>query len=136
MNIITNSSSHKRSNITYDVYFVIMNLYTKMTLYILVTKKIIVIELTKIIFEHIMLKFNVSKKVVFDKNLIFINVYWVDICYHMKMKKTIKHRLSLANWRLNRTSKSKSKAFFTSVLLRKANRMNQIFVFDRVRVSK
>ncbi len=51
-------------------------------------------------------------------------------------EKTIKHRFSFANWRSNRTSKSKSKALLTSVLLWKANWMSQISVLDRVRVSK
>ncbi len=51
-------------------------------------------------------------------------------------EKTIKHHFSLANEWSDRTSKSKFKAFFTSVLLRKANRMNQISVLDQVRVSK
>ncbi len=51
-------------------------------------------------------------------------------------EKTIKHRFSFADERSNRTSKSKSRTLFTSVLLRKVNRMSQISVFDRVRVSK
>jgi hypothetical protein len=89
MNFITNFSSSKRSNVDYDACLVIVNCYIKMTLYILVSKKIIVAELTKIIFEHVMLKFDVSKKVVFDKNSVFISVYWVDICYHMKTKKRL-----------------------------------------------
>ncbi len=75
MNFITNFSSSKRSNVVYNACLVIVNRYTKMTLYILVTKKITVAELTKIIFEHVMLKFDASKKVVFDKDLVFINVY-------------------------------------------------------------
>ncbi len=75
MNFITNLLSNKRSDVVYDAYLVIVNRYIKMTLYIFVTKKIIVAELTKIIFEHVILKFDVSKKVVFNKDSIFINVY-------------------------------------------------------------
>ncbi len=75
MNFITNLSSSKRSNVVYDACFVIVNRYIKMTLYIFVTKKITVAELTEIIFEHVMLKFDVSKEVVFDKDSVFINVY-------------------------------------------------------------
>jgi hypothetical protein len=92
MNFITDFSSSKRSDVVYDACLVIVNRYIKMTLYILVTKKIIVAKLTKIIFEHVMLKFDASKKVVFNKDSVFINAYWVHICYHMK----IKRRLNIA----------------------------------------
>jgi hypothetical protein len=45
-------------------------------------------------------------------------------------KKTIKHHFSFADRRSNKTSKSKFEAFFTSVLLRKADWMNKILIFD------
>ncbi len=45
-------------------------------------------------------------------------------------KKTIKHRFSFANERTNRTLKSKFKTLFTSVLLRKTNKMSKLFIFD------
>jgi hypothetical protein len=51
-------------------------------------------------------------------------------------EKISKHRLSFTDRRLNKMSKSKFEAFFTSVLLRKANRMNKILVFDWIRLLK
>jgi hypothetical protein len=87
MNFITNLSFNKRSNDVYESVFVIINRYIKMTFYIFVTKKIIAIELTKIIFDHVMLKYDASKNVVSNKEFVFTNAYWTDICYHMKMKK-------------------------------------------------
>ncbi len=74
------------------------------------------------------------------------NRFWQRFNLHQRLlsrhllshedEKTIKYRFSLANWWSDWTSKLKFKAFFTSVLFRKANRMNQISVFDWVRVSK
>jgi hypothetical protein len=92
MNFITDLSSSKRSNDVYDFVLVIINRYIKMTFYIFVTKKITIVELTKIIFDHVMLKYDVSKDVVSNKEFVFTSAYWANICYHMKMKR----RLSIA----------------------------------------
>jgi hypothetical protein len=92
MNFITNLSSSKRSNDVYDFVLVIINRYIKMTLYISVTKKITIVELTKIIFDHVMLKYDASKDVVSNREFVFTSAYWTNICYHLK----IKRRLSIA----------------------------------------
>jgi hypothetical protein len=89
MNFITKFSFNKRSNDVYDFVLVIINRYIKMTLYIFVTKKIIAIELAKIIFDHVMFKYNASKDVVSNREFVFTSAYWTDICYHMKMKKRL-----------------------------------------------
>ncbi len=89
MNFITNLSSNKRSNNVYDFVLVIINRYIKMTFYIFVTKKIIVVELTKLIFDHVMFQYNASKNVVLNREFVFTSAYWADICYHMKMKKRL-----------------------------------------------
>jgi hypothetical protein len=60
-----------------------------MTFYIFVMKKIIAIKLTKIIFNHVMLKYDASKNVVSNKEFVFTSAYWTDICYHMKMKRRL-----------------------------------------------
>jgi hypothetical protein len=82
-------SFNKHSNDVYDFVLVIINRYIKMTFYIFVTKKIIVIELTKIIFDHVMLKYDMSKDVVLNREFVFTNAYWTNICYHMKMKRRL-----------------------------------------------
>jgi hypothetical protein len=89
MNFITNFSLNKRSNDVYDFVLVIINRYIKMTFYIFVTKKIIAIKLTKIIFDHVMLKYDASKNVVSNKEFVFTDAYWTDIYYHMKMKRRL-----------------------------------------------
>jgi hypothetical protein len=89
MNFITNLLFNKRSDDVYDFVLVIINRYIKMTFYIFVTKKIIAIELAKIIFDHVMLKYDASKDVVSNREFVFTNAYWTNICYHMKMKKRL-----------------------------------------------
>jgi hypothetical protein len=89
MNFITNLSLSKRSNDFYDSVLVIINRYIKMTLYISVTKKITTVELTKIIFDHVIFKYDASKDVVSNKEFVFTSAYWTNICYHMKMKKRL-----------------------------------------------
>jgi hypothetical protein len=60
-----------------------------MTFYTFVTKKIIAIELTKIIFDQMMFKYDALKNVVSNKEFVFTSAYWADICYHMKMKRRL-----------------------------------------------
>jgi hypothetical protein len=89
MNFITNLSFNKRLNDVYDFVFMIINRYIKITFYIFVTKKITIVELTKIIFDHVMFKYDVSKSIISNKEFVFTNAYWTNICYHMKMKKLL-----------------------------------------------
>ncbi len=67
----------------------IINCYIKITFYIFVTKKIIAIELTNIIFDHVMLKYDTSKDVVSNREFVFTSAYWTNICYHMKIKRRL-----------------------------------------------
>jgi hypothetical protein len=89
MNFITIFLFNKCLNDVYDFVLVIINLYIKMTLYIFVTKKITIVELTKIVFDHVMFKYNVSKNVVSNKEFVFTNAYWINIYYHMKIKRRL-----------------------------------------------
>lgn len=89
MNFITDFSFNKHFDSVYDVIFVIVDRYTKMIQYISITKKLIATNLIEIIFEKIVLKFDASKNIVFDKESIFINAYWFDICYHLKIKRRL-----------------------------------------------
>ena len=75
MNFITNFSSNKHKNHVYDVCLMIVNKYTKMILYIFVTKKINVVDLIEILFEKIILMFEMSTDIDFNRKSIFTNAY-------------------------------------------------------------
>ena len=87
MNFITNFSSNKHKNHVYDVCLMIVNKYTKMILYIFITKKFNVVNLIEILFEKIVLMFETSTNIVFDRKSIFTNAYWSIICFHLKTKR-------------------------------------------------
>ena len=87
MNFIINFSSNKHKNHVYNVCLIIVNKYTKMILYIFVTKKINVVDLIEILFEKIVLMFETSTDIVFDRKSIFTNAYWSIICFHLKTKR-------------------------------------------------
>ncbi len=89
MNFIMNFSLNKRLNNVYDFVFVIINRYIKITFYIFITKQIIVVELTKIIFDNMMHKYDTTKYVVSNREFVFTNAYWANICYHMKIKRRL-----------------------------------------------
>jgi hypothetical protein len=74
-NFITDLSSSKRSNDVYDSVLVIINRYIKMTFYISVTKKITIVKLAEIIFDHVMLKYDASKDVVSNEEFVFTSAY-------------------------------------------------------------
>ena len=86
MNFITNFSSNKYKNHVYDVCLMIVNKYTKMILYIFVTKKINVVDLIEILFEKIVLIFETSINIIFDRKSIFTNAYWSVIYFYLKTK--------------------------------------------------
>ena len=75
MNIIISLLSSKCRNNMYDVILVIVDHYIKMTQYISVNKTFNAMKLADIFFKQIMCCFETSKKIVSDKDSIFINSF-------------------------------------------------------------
>ena len=57
--------------------------------YILVIIKIIVVKLTKFFFEKIVLRYDVSNDIMNNKKFVFINAFWLIVCYHVKIKQKL-----------------------------------------------
>jgi len=91
MNFITDLSSSKWKEVVYDSILMIVNHYMKMTRYLFTKKTLTVVELTELFFEQIALKYEISNNIIIDRNSLFINAFWSEICYHAK----IKQRLSI-----------------------------------------
>ena len=87
MNFIIGLSSSKREDVVYDAILVIVNKCTKMIKYLLMIIKIDVAELTKLFFEQIVLRFDMSADIVNNKNSLFINIFWSAFYYHAKIKR-------------------------------------------------
>ena len=86
MNIITDLSSCKWDNSIYNVILMIVNCYIKMTKYTSISKTLIAIELADIFFKKLICWYDIFKKIVSDRDSIFISSYWLEICYQTKIK--------------------------------------------------
>ena len=84
--------SNKRRDVVYDFILMIIDRYIKMIKYVSIIKKIDVAKLTKMFFEKIILRFNMSDEIVSDRKFVFTNAFWFAICYHAR----IRRRLNIA----------------------------------------
>ncbi len=75
MNFVTNLSSSKRREVVYNLIFVIINRCIKMIKYILIITRINVVKLTKVFFEKIILRFNMSVNIISNKDSVFISAF-------------------------------------------------------------
>ena len=89
MNFVTSLSSNKRREVVYDSIFVIIDRCIKMIQYIFVIKKIDVAQLTKVFFEKIVLRFDMSNEIVSDKDSIFTSAFWSTICFHARIRRRL-----------------------------------------------
>ena len=89
MNFITDLSSSKWKKVVYDLIFMIVDHYMKMTRYLSMKKTLTVVELAKLFFEKIALRYEISSNIIIDKDNLFINAFWSEICYHVKMKQRL-----------------------------------------------
>ena len=75
MNFVIELFSSKRRDVVYNSILMIIDRYIKMNKYISIIKKIDVAELTKVFFEKIVLRFDMSDEIINDRNSVFINEF-------------------------------------------------------------
>ena len=75
MNFMIDLSSSKRENVVYNAIFIIINNYIKMNKYLSMIIKIDIAKFEKLLFEKIVLRFNISVDIINDKNFLFINTF-------------------------------------------------------------
>ena len=75
MNFIIDLSLSKRENIVFNAILMIIDKYTKIIKYLSMIIKIDAAKLTKLFFEKIVLRFDMSINIINDKNSLFINVF-------------------------------------------------------------
>ena len=75
MNFIIKLSLSKRENIVYNFIFVIINRCTKIIQYISIIVKLDIAKLTKFFFIEIVLIYNMFKKIINNKEFLFINIF-------------------------------------------------------------
>ena len=92
MNFITEFSFSKLKKLIYDAYLIVIDRYIKMILYISIIKRINAMKLINVIFEKIVLIYDAFDNIMSNREFVFINAYWSNICFHLK----IKRRLNIA----------------------------------------
>ncbi len=87
MNFITDLSSSKWKEVVYDLILVIVDYYMKMMHYLSIKKTLTVVKLAELFFKQIALRYEILNDIIIDKDNLFINVFWLEVCYHVKMKR-------------------------------------------------
>ncbi len=75
MNFITDLSFSKWKEVMYDLILVIVNHYMKMMYYLFIKKILTVVKLTKLFFEKIILRYEISNDIIINKNSLFITAF-------------------------------------------------------------
>ena len=118
MNFIIEFLFNKYQNNVYDVCLKIDDHFTKMVLYISIIKKIIVVNLKKIIFQKIILIYEAFVDIISNKNFIFMSFYWLDLLFSFQNQKTSQRRFSFTNRWTNWTLKSNLETLFENIRLK------------------
>jgi hypothetical protein len=83
MNFITDLSSSKHRDIVYNSILMIIDRYTKFSLYISSKKTWNAENLTNALIDEIFIKFEKSVFIVTDRESFFIFKFWSSLCYHL-----------------------------------------------------
>ena len=75
MNFVMSLSINKRYEVVYNSILMIIDKCIKMIKYISIIKTINIAKLTKMFFEKIVLRFNMSDDIMSNKEFIFINTF-------------------------------------------------------------
>ena len=86
MNFITELPLSKQKRCIYDAILVVVNCYTKMVRYIYTIKTITAVKLAELFFNEIVCRYEVLKGIVSDRGSVFTSTFWLEICYHLKVK--------------------------------------------------
>ncbi len=86
MNFITDLSSSKWKEVMYDLILMIVDHYMKMMHYLFMKKTLTVVKLAELFFKKIALRYEISNDIIIDKDSLFINAFWSEVCFHTKMK--------------------------------------------------
>ena len=89
MNFIIELSFNRYKNDTYDVIFVVIDRYSKMTLYILAKSTWLIENLVNVLFNKMFLIFLEIRRVISDRSSLFVNDYWFALCYHIYVKRKL-----------------------------------------------
>ena len=76
----------------YNTILMVINRYTKVTIYLFITKTVNLIGFIDFMYCYIFLRYGWPEGIVSNRKIVFISVYWAAVCDYIKVKK----RLSIA----------------------------------------
>ena len=86
MDFIIGLPPNKYNENVYDFILIVINCYIKMAQYILTEKIIDIIQLAGLFYNKIIFRFGVPNDIISDKGSVFINIYWSEFCFDIKIK--------------------------------------------------
>ena len=89
MNFIIELLFNRYENDIYNVIFVVIDRYSKMTFYIFAKSTWSAENLADVLFDKMFLIFLEIKKVISDRNSLFVNDYWFALCYCIYVKRKL-----------------------------------------------
>ena len=89
MDFITDLPPSRNNKVVYDAILVIVDRFSKMSLYIPAEKTWRAEDLADSFVERVISRFGVPKGVVSDRGSIFISRMWVEICTVIKQKRCL-----------------------------------------------
>ena len=93
--------------------------------------KIDIAKLTKLFFEKIVLRFDMSTDIINDRNSLFINIFWSAFWYYVKIKRRLN---TVLYYRTNEQTKNKLniKILFSKLHWHEADKINKPAAVDRI----
>ena len=89
MDFITDLPRSVSESTAHDSILVVVDRYTKMSLYIPVTKKITAEGLATVFLRRVICVFGVPRGIVSDRGSVFTSHFWSALCYHMKVTRRL-----------------------------------------------
>ena len=89
MNFIIELSFNRYENDIYNAIFVVIDRYSKMTLYIFAKSTWLTEDLADVLFDKMFLIFLEIRKVIFDRDSLFVSDYWFALCYRIYVKRKL-----------------------------------------------
>ena len=89
MNFIIELFFNRYENDIYNAILIVVDRYSKMTLYIFAKSTWSTENLADILFDKMFLIFLEIKKVIFDRSSLFVSDYWFALCYRIRVKRKL-----------------------------------------------
>jgi len=89
MDFITNLPPSKRGDSVYNAILVIVDRFTKMSIYIPTTKQCTSLELAQLLSDEVVRHYGVPRGIVSDRDSVFTSQFWTDFCFEAHVKRKL-----------------------------------------------